>query len=224
MFDSFDEGSVMKVKIKVLIVDDHEMYRDGVANCLALRKDIEVVGRATNGVEAVEAAKWLQPNIILMDFAMPEMNGEIAAKKIRETNPEIKVLILTTFQNEDFLNTLLDSVDGVLLKTDSASNLPKAIDAILRGNAWFPSELLKSASQASNAITSREHEILQLVCEGHSSKEIGTKLGIETVTVDTHRARIMKKLDLSNVASLIIYAVRNGLFIVPVLPNKGERN
>jgi len=212
-------------KIKLVIADDHQIISDGLKALLSGYTEISILGVASNGKEAVKLAQLLSPDIFLMDVDMPIMNGVEATKAIKKEHPEIRIIILTMHNEAGLIKTLIAAgADSYLLKNTDQEELIAAIHKVAQGKQYFSSDItatLLSAdstvqkpiihnSQLSN-ITSREIEILKLIANGFSNKEIGDKLFISHRTVDTHRTNLMKKLDVSNIAGLIRFAIQKGL-------------
>lgn len=210
-------------KTRILIADDHDVVRRGVAATLSVHPDLEVCCEAPNGREAVETAAQLQPDIIVMDISMPEMNGLEATRQILRENPTVQVLILTLHESEELVRSVLSAgARGYVLKSDAAGNLVSAIRALQQRQLFFTSKIadvvmrgyLHGASLAptpavNNPLSPREREVVQLVAEGKSNKEVASILDLSIKTVETHRANIMDKLSLHSVADLVRYAVRN---------------
>ncbi len=208
-------------KIKILVVDDHAIMRDGIRALIDLHDDIEVVGEASDGKEAIEKVRELAPDVVIMDIAMPGMDGLEAARRIRKRNPEVKVLVLTQHDHKEYvLSAIKVGVAGYLPKRAVSSELVSAIRAVHRGESFlYPSAataliqdyLRKGEVEPYDYLTEREREILKLIAEGHTSREIANKLYISLKTVQGHRAKIMEKLDIHNRTELIKYAIRKGL-------------
>jgi DNA-binding NarL/FixJ family response regulator len=206
-------------KARILIADDHEVVRRGVAAMLSAHPDMEVCCEAPNGREAVESAVQLRPDIVVMDITMPEMNGLEATRQILRDNPEAQVLILTLHESEELIrNVLTAGARGYVLKSDVAGNLVSAVRALRQRQLFFTSKIadvvvrgyLNSASvapapSAGDTLSPREREVVQLIAEGKSNKEAASILDLSIKTVETH----MDKLHLHSVADLVRYAVRN---------------
>lgn len=208
-------------KIKVMLVDDHAVLRDGVRAMLGLHSDIEIVGEASEGKEAIEKAQELNPDVIVMDIAMPGMEGLEATRRITRKHPKIKVLVLTQYDNREYiLSAIKAGASGYVPKRALGSELVLAIRAVYRGESFlYPSAataliqdyLHQVEEEPYDSLTGREREILKLIAEGHTSREIADILYISLKTVLGHRTKIMKKLDLHNHTELIKYAMRKGL-------------
>jgi len=211
-------------KIRVLVVDDHALLREGIRALLVLHDDIEVVGEATDGREAINMASQLSPDVVLMDIAMPSMDGLEATRRIRKENPRAKVLILTQHDNREYmLSSVKAGADGCVPKRAVASELVSAIRVVHQGDSYlYPSvakmligDYLQHVGQdSSEHLTNREREVLKLVAEGCTSQEIADLLCISVKTVLSHRTKIMEKLDIHNRAELVKYAIRKGLISV----------
>jgi NarL family two-component system response regulator LiaR len=199
--------------IRILIADDHPIVRQGLSDLLIPRNGMEVVGEARNGREAVDLARELQPDVIVMDLIMPELSGAAATAQITAENPAARVLILTSFGNEDILGEAIHAgALGCLLKDSQPEDLLQAIRSVDQGQLTIPQNLaLKLIKRPSNnaptpSLTSREQEVMAAVAEGLSNKEIGQLLNIGANTVRSHISSILRKLDLSNRTQLAIYA------------------
>jgi DNA-binding NarL/FixJ family response regulator len=205
--------------VQILIADDHEVVRQGVRALLEAHGEWTVGGEAVTGREAVTMATQLRPDVVILDVAMPEMNGLEAARQIRRALPTAKILVLTVHEIDQLAQEFIDAgVHGYLLKADTGRMLVDAVKTVLRGEKFFTPRLAESADGSIptrgatppiKRLTRREREVLQLLAEGKSNKEIGTALRISTKTAETHRARLMSKLGVHSVAELVRYAIRN---------------
>ncbi|NIT60894.1 MAG: response regulator [Aliifodinibius sp.] len=211
-------------KISVLIADDHEIVRFGISTYLSSSKDIEIVGEASTGEECIQLFQETHPDICILDIDMPDKSGIETAKEIREFEEETKILILSMHINKNILQNALEAnINGYLLKNTEKADLLHGIQAIVKGQQVFSdpiSDLMKesflsrgnqSGGHENYNITDRELEILQLIVDGLTSKQIADELFISPRTVDTHRANLMKKLELNNIADLVRYAIQNKL-------------
>jgi len=210
-------------KIKVLLTDDHQIIIDGLKSLLKDSEEITVAGEANNGREALRILDLIDIDVILMDIDMPVLNGIDTLKEIRRLGSEVKVIILSMHNEAGMIKSLMNiGANGYLLKSSSQDELINAIRKVAGGYQYFSTEVTLSllnktqnSFQDSNPqielLTDRETEIIQLIAEGFSNKEIGNKLFISHRTVDTHRTNIMKKLNVSNIAGLISYAIKNGI-------------
>jgi two-component system, NarL family, nitrate/nitrite response regulator NarL len=208
--------------IRVLLADDHPVVRRGLQFCLSKENRLKVVGEATSGEEAIEQALKLQPDVVLMDISMPGMSGLDATMRLRQEAPDIKVLVLSVHNNRDYIFRIIQAgAHGYISKEASTDELIQAIDSVQSGKTFFSPEIAQAALQqlVQNGgkkepfaqLTSREREVLVLIAEGKSNKEIATKLGIGVRTIETHRERIMRRLDIHSVAGLTKFAIANGL-------------
>ena len=210
---------------QILLVDDHEIVRRGLRALLEIHPGWEVCGEAADGRAAVQLAVALQPHVVVMDLSMPNLNGFDAAHQIIERLPDVKILILSMHESEQLVREVLAAgVRGYILKSDAGRDLIAAVEALERGETFFTSQLasrihakeFKDAKRSRTArrkgpLTPREREILQLLAEGRTNREMGTNLGISVKTAETHRARVMRKLGVGSLADLVRYAIRNGL-------------
>ena len=214
----------MMGKIRILVVDDHAIMRDGIRALLSMHDDIDIVGEASEGKEAVEKAQELVPDVIVMDIAMLGMDGLEATRRIMKKNPKVKVLILTQHSNKEYvLSAIKAGAAGYVPKRALGSELVSAIRAVHEGGCFlYPSAataLIESyreieATEPYDTLTARERETLKLIAEGYTSRRIAEMLFISVKTVLGHRAKIMEKLDLHNRTELIKYALRKGLVSV----------
>ena len=211
-----------KPRIKVMLVDDHPVVRKGIGACLARHEHLQVVAEASDGREAVAKARQLLPHVVLMDIDMPHMNGLAVTELLRKELPQIKILILSMHSNTEYVLRIVQSgARGYILKEAPAEELVKAIEAVNAGEAFFSPEVAHAAlnqfvrgvANTSNdkTLTSREREVLVQIAEGLSNKEIASRLGVGVRTVETHRERIMRKLDIHSVAGLTKFAISQGL-------------
>ncbi|CAN5683690.1 response regulator transcription factor [soil metagenome] len=213
--------------LTILIADDHHLIRRGVRDLLASREGWRVVGEACNGAEAVELASTLQPDIAILDFSMPELNGAAVAAHIAERSPRTGVVVLTMHDSEQVIREVLQAgARGMVLKSDADRDLLGAVEAVadnrhfftprvaemvlggyLTGNKAFPLKLKSSAAQ----LTEREREVMRLLASGMTSKKAAVELRISIRTVESHRININRKLEFSSIADLVRYAIRNGI-------------
>jgi DNA-binding NarL/FixJ family response regulator len=214
--------------IRVLIADDHAIVRDGVRALLALSDDVTVVGEAADGREAIDLARRLKPDVILMDIAMPGLGGLEATIEIRKEDPQAKILVLTQYEDREYIRRFLKAgVSGYVLKKTAGSELTTAIRAVYRGGLVLDPEVAREAMREQagsaapggtadpyDALTDREKQVLKLVAEGHSNKEVAELLGISVKTAMSHREHIMQKLDLHSRTELIRFALQQGVIRV----------
>jgi len=213
-------------KIRLLIVDDHTLFRESLHSHLNTIKNIEVVGEAGDGVEAVNKTTQLQPDVILMDFAMPNLNGLQATRQIKKMNPSVKILVLTMYETGQHIHEILRAgASGYILKKAPTQELLSAIQAVYQGGAFLCPSVAKEVldgyleqakegeKDSHEELTEREFELLCLIAEGKTNKEIANMLGISVNTVQTHRLNLMKKLDVHDSTQLVRYAIRRGLII-----------
>jgi len=200
--------------ISVMLVDDHMLVRRGFRLLLEEDPEIRVVGEAGDGHEAVEAAGKLKPNVIVMDFALPSMNGAVATRQILKNDPDAMVLMLSMHAEPSYVVTCLDAgARGYLLKNAMDLELVQAVKRVAAGEQVLDPRLgdLPKAAPPSRELTTRELEILQLIVHGKSNKEIAAVLGVSPNTVNVHRANLMATLEIHNTAELVVYAIRAGL-------------
>ncbi len=206
--------------IRVLVVDDHALFRQGIVSLLSSTEDMEAVGEAGSGAAAVGLAMDLQPDIIILDVSMPDMDGIEAARRMKAAGIRAKIILLTMHKGTELLEMAADSgIQGYLLKNDAFTDLLYAVKAVLRGEKFTSVSLTQGPVKAHadiphpypSTLTTREVEIVALIAAGLSSKEIAAKLFISVKTVETHRANIMEKLGVRNVPELVRYAIRTGI-------------
>lgn len=218
-------------KIRLLVVDDHPVVRKGISLCLAPASNMEVVGELGDAREVVETARKLQPDVVLMDIDLPQISGLTATALLHRELPGIKVLILSIHDHPGHLRQAMQAgARGYLLKGASAGELVRAVEAVYAGETYFSvdmmrstvDELMKNAWHVDEPqLTDREREVLVLVAEGRSNKEIAAALGVSVRTIETHREHLMRKLDIHSAAGLVRFAVAKGL--VPAI-EPGRRN
>ena len=215
----------MTPPISILLADDHRIVRQGLRRILEENSRMEVVGEASDGREAVQMALDKEPDVIIMDVAMPHLGGMEAIRQISKRLPAAKVLVLSMYSDESYVVQMLEAgAKGYLLKDSADTDLVEAVLAVSNGKSFFSpliSKILldeyvrqlqeKGISDRYELLTEREREILQLIAEGMTSREIAELLNLSTSTVDTHRGHIMEKLDLHNPYEVVLYAVRKGL-------------
>ncbi len=208
--------------VRIVIADDHKIVRDGLSLLIDKQYDFEVVGEAENGREAVEMVRMKQPDVIIMDLSMPEMNGIDAASEIAEEFPRCKVIILSMHADKRFVHGALQAgVSGFLLKECAFKELTNAVNAVCNNQSYLSPQIahmvvagyrqhLKRSSNGEN-LTTKERAVLQLLSEGYSTKEIAEKLHVSVKTIEARRRNIMEKLNISSVAGLVKYAIREGI-------------
>jgi RNA polymerase sigma factor (sigma-70 family) len=209
-------------KVRILIADDHGIVRKGLRLQLEQHENFEVVGEAADGREAVRAADELKPDVVIMDIAMPNLNGIQAATQLVKRNPHIGIIMLSMHSDESYLTrTLAAGAKGYLLKDTADVDLYRAVQVVAQGKPFFSPAIAntlledymrrlqqRGLQDSYDLLTDREKEIFQLLAEGKSNKEVATVLNLSTNTVETHRTRIMQKLDLHSSAEIVLYAVR----------------
>jgi DNA-binding NarL/FixJ family response regulator len=212
-------------KIRVLVVDDHTLVRDGIRALLALAADIEVVGEAANGKQALQKVKRLEPDVVLMDLAMPIMGGLEATRRIRKEFAKTKVLALTQYDDSEYVIPVIEAgARGFVTKMAAFSELASAIQAVYNGDSFLTppaaAALVEECQQKTNdkggndpyqQLTNREREVLKLVVEGHTAREIAEILVVSPKTVEWWKTSFMKKLNIHNKADLIRFAIRKGI-------------
>jgi DNA-binding NarL/FixJ family response regulator len=211
-------------KITVLVAEDHTIVRKGICSLIDGKADLQVVGEAEDGREAIEKVVALSPDVVLMDITMPQLNGLEATRQIKKMFPQIKILALTMYTNEEYILQILQAgASGYVVKQAAPAELISAIHAVYRGDSFLsPSisktiidEYLKHTAPTSpmehEKLTDREREVLQLIAEGYANREIADKLNLSVKTVGVHRTNIMEKLEVHNVTDLVKYALRKGI-------------
>lgn len=212
--------------VRILVADDHEVVRKGLVALLHAHPDWQVCGEAAEGRDAVEKALQLNPDVVILDIGMPRLNGLEATRQILKTNPQARVLILTLHDSDQVVREVLNAgARGFLLKSDAGRDLVAAVDALRRDKTYFTSKIAAMVLEGSlkartpgavptpgrNRLTPREREIVQLLAEGKSTKEVAADLGLSVKTAETHRSNIMRKLQLHSLSDLVLYAVRNNI-------------
>lgn len=214
--------STAKKKIKILIVDDHPVVRKGLQSCLAAKDNLKIVGEASAGADAIKLAKEQQPDIVLVDMQMPGMDGLALTEALKKEAPAVKVLILSMQgQRDAVLRIIRAGARGYVLKDAPTDELVRAIETVYGGEAYFSGPVAKIAlnqyvndadeTQPVAKLSDRERQVLALIAEGKSNKEIAMHLGIGVRTTETHRERIMRKLDIHSVAGLTKFAIASGI-------------
>jgi len=211
--------------LRILLADDHDLTRAGVRYLLEKHTDWSVCAEASNGRIAVECAEKLRPDVAILDMSMPELNGVETARQILKKIPRTKILLYTMHETERIIVDALEAgASGIVLKSDAGENLVVAIESILKGRRFFTSHVAETVVEAyiskrtktepstgQVVLTTRKREVIQLLAEGKSNKEVADRLGISTRTAEGHRAETMKRLRLGSLSELIRYAVRNGI-------------
>jgi DNA-binding NarL/FixJ family response regulator len=211
-------GSYVKIMLRILIADDHEVVRYGLQQILEAQANWQVVAEVGDGKEAVSKAIETKPDICIVDYSLPLMNGLEVTRQIRATVPKSEILIFTMHDNEMLVQELLQAgAKGYVLKSDAGAHLIEAVTALASHRPFFTKKVsdalldvyLARPEKVSSVITSRERTVVQLIAEGHSNKEVARVLNISLKTVETHRATIMRKLQVTSSADLVRYAIRN---------------
>jgi len=206
--------------IRILLADDHSLVRQGFRAILSTQPDMQIVGEAGNGREAVELAEQLKPDVVVMDVAMPELNGIEATRRLIESAPRIRVLALSMHKDSVYVREILRAgARGYLLKDSIDADLLAAVRAVARGEGWLSpgvsdavlSDYRRHVTAPLDLLTSREREVLQLIAEGKTNKEIASDLKLSVYTIDAHRGRVMEKLNLHSTGELVRFALRSGL-------------
>jgi len=210
--------------VRIILAEDHRITREGLVNLLEERSDMQVVGEAENGREAVRLASELSPDLVIMDVTMPDLNGIDATRIITSGSNNTKVIALSMYSDKQFVQGMIQAgASGYLLKDCAFEELVSAIQAVIQGDTYlspgiagivvqdYLNKLTTDRSSADTVLTNREREVLQLIAEGNSTKEIAARLTVSVKTVETHRRQIMEKLGIFSIAELTKYAIREGL-------------
>lgn len=206
--------------LRILVADDHDLMRRGIRTIIESRKGWEICGEALTGTQAVAKAQELKPDVAILDISMPELNGIEAAKRIRKASEKTEILILSMHYSDQIIRDVIDTgIRGYVVKSDSGRDLSKALENLAVHKSFYSSRVSdvianpprpdEASNKPSTRVTSREGEIIQTLSEGKSSKEVAVALNISVKTVETHRANIMRKLELHSVSELVRYAIRN---------------
>ncbi len=204
-------------KSTIIIVDDHRLFRNGLKFILSEIDNIEVLSEASNGLECMEILKNYKPDLVLMDINMPEMNGVETTEKALKMYPDLKILVLSMFGDDEYYNTMIElGVKGFLLKDADNNELITAVKKVLGGDSFFSQDLLlklikTKTDEPAIKLSDREKEVLTLICKGYSNFEIAEELHISQRTVERHRANLLFKTDSNNSISLVIFAIKNNL-------------
>lgn len=213
------------MNIRIFLADDHEMMREGLKALIDKEPELQVVGQADNGADTVEATSRLHPHVVVMDVAMPDLNGIEATRKIVDANPQTKVVALSGHANKEFVREMLTAgASAYVLKKRAYEELGRAIGEVMKGKKYLSPDIARGVvddyielssgtveNPAFTVLTAREREILQQLAEGKTTKEMAHAMGVSVKTVETHRRNIMEKLDLHSVAELTKYAIREGV-------------
>lgn len=219
-------------KIRILLTDDHTLFRQGIRTLLSAEADLEIVGEAANGAEAVEKVTEFRPDIVLMDIGMPGLSSFEATRQIKKARPDTKILFLTMYDDEDYLVQCMEvGASGYVLKDSPAQQLLAALRDVYRGGSYLSPRMLsqlvddfRSRIKTANrqprfaTLTAREKEILKVLAEGQSVKEIAAGLNLSVKTVEAHKFNLMRKLDIHNKAHLVQYAIQKKIIKIPIGP------
>jgi DNA-binding NarL/FixJ family response regulator len=220
------------MKVRILIADDHEVVRRGLCTLLQTHEGWEICGEAKDGREAVEMAKQMKPDVVILDVGMPNLNGLAATRQLAQQNPNQKIIVLTITDSDEVIREALDAgARGFVLKSDAARDLVSAVEALQRGRMFFTPRVndmvlagfldkghngSKNEFPAIPKLTPREREVVQLLAEGKSSKEVACALNLSTKTAETHRSNIMRKLGFHSIRDIVVYAIKNNIIQVQV--------
>jgi DNA-binding NarL/FixJ family response regulator len=225
------------MKLRILIADDHEVVRRGLSTLLQTHEGWEICGEAKDGREAVEMTRQLKPDVVILDVGMPNLNGLAATRQLSQSNPQQKIIVLTITDSDEVIREALDAgARGFVLKSDAARDLVSAVEALQHNRMFFTSRVndlvlegfldkgrngTKGEAPKLPKLTPREHEVVQLLAEGKSSKEVATLLNLSTKTAETHRSNIMRKLGFHSIRDIVVYAIKNNIIQVDV-PNRAD--
>lgn len=214
-------------ELRILVADDHELMRRGVRSLLEAESGWKVVGEVSNGQELLKKAQELKPDVIVLDIGMPVLNGLEASRRLKKLLPTVKILVLSMHDSEQMARSVLEAgARGYVTKSDTSRDLVLAIEALRRNKTFFTSRVDQLVLESfladdpakkkmpADRLTSRQREIVQLLAEGKTSKEVAALLAVSVKTVETHRANIMKRLGCHSVSDLVVYAIRNGIMQV----------
>jgi len=226
------------MKLRILLADDHEIVRRGLCSLLQKHDGWEVCGEASDGREAVEKAKQLNPDVVILDVGMPNLNGLDATRQLMQHDPDFKVIVLTITDSDQVIRESLDAgARGFVLKSDAARDLVSAVEALERNRMFFTPRvndlvlagfldkghaISRTEPPILPSLTAREREITQLLAEGKSSKEVACLLNLSTKTVETHRSNIMRKLSFHSIRDLVVYAIKNNIIQIDMPPQVKE--
>jgi len=212
-----------------MIMDDHAMFRAGIRALLETQDNLQIIGEASDGLEGLHQAVRLQPELIISDLSMPNLNGTEAIPAIKKRLPEVKILVVTVHKVEEYIHAALRAgADGYILKDDSQDDLITAIQQVLAGKTYLSPSICKDVvhgylnpaagnttqlKPGRDSLTQREMQVLKLIAEGNKNKQIAALLSISTKTVEKHRSNLMKKLDLHDISSITAYAIKNGIVL-----------
>ena len=227
------------MKCRIFIADDHELVRCGINALVHTQDETEVCGEATDGREAVQKVRELKPDLLIIDIGMPRMNGITACSKILSDDPKQKILIFSVVESESIIRSALElGIRGLVFKTDPVSDLIEAVEAIRQNRMFFSRQVdhlilagyLEAVRETGaklprqhHPLSIRESEVIQLLAEGRSSKEVAALLGVSTKTAETHRTHIMRKLNIHDLAGLVIYAIRQNIIEAPIAHELGTQ-
>lgn len=212
------------MKIKILLVDDHKILRDGICSIVKGCPDMEVIGEAADGITALSLVEKLSPDVVIMDISMPDLNGIDATRRIIADHPKIKIIALSMHHEKQFVSEIFKAgASGYLLKDCAFDELEHAVRIVMDGKTYINPQIanlvieslvnqpLATSQKTFSLLTDREREVLQHIAEGQSTKEIASKLNVSAKTIESHRRQVMSKLNMRNVAELTKYAIREGL-------------
>jgi DNA-binding NarL/FixJ family response regulator len=227
------------MKLRILIADDHEVVRRGLATLLQSHESWEICGEAKDGREAVEMAKQLKPDVVILDIGMHNLNGLAATRQLAQQNPLQKIIVLTITDSDEVIREALDAgARGFVLKSDAARDLVSAVEAVQSNRMFFTPRVndmvlagfldkghnaVKGESPKLPKLTPREHEVIQLLAEGKSSKEVASLLNLSTKTAETHRSNIMRKLGFHSIRDIVVYAIKNNIIQVQLTGTEVDR-